>query len=44
MSSLNIYLTFYRNDKFYYKSLNTQVLGLDLMVQEYKFATSRQLS
>ena len=41
MSSGDIYFTFYGNDKFYYKSLNTEVLVLGLMVQEYKFATSR---
>ena len=37
MSSLNIYFSFYRNDKFYYKSLKSQVSVLGLMVQEYKF-------
>ena len=45
MSSLNIYFTFYKNDKFYYKSLkHTSFSVLGLMVQEYEFATSRQLS
>ena len=44
MPSVNIYFTFYINIKFYSKSLKTQVLVLGLIVGEYKFAASRQLS